>query len=159
MQPSNTSRHTALPGAIGLTMLRTFRTGIIRPLDELGRVVLAMEYRRVGNLQPKDALMQSLVVDSESGRVVGILVEPVNWLFDPDAAPKLTDMLNEVQITVTGSDLDMNSGSAHDGVHYLRVLLSPCGHKLVIPEGTELKICERCGKSIGSIKVLARESG
>ncbi len=106
-QPRSEQHLKALLARGSHSTLKTFRTGVIRQVDELGRVVLAIEYRKAGNIQTKDVLIQSLVVDVESGRLVGILLEPADWVLSQDGAPKLIDMLNEIRVTAIGPELDL----------------------------------------------------
>lgn len=85
-------------------MAQTLRTGLIRNLDELGRVVLAMEFRRTGNINPGDAVMQTMLVDRETGRIRGVLLEPLAWVVTPETAPMLQDLLQVLQPVAEGPD-------------------------------------------------------
>lgn len=71
--------------------------GVTRPVDDLGRVTVAKEYRQLMGLRPGDQLLHTLVVDGETGRVRGVLLQPTEWVTDPASAPLLRDALQQLR--------------------------------------------------------------
>lgn len=89
-------------------MARTYRTGIVRASDNLGRVVLSKEMRDLGGIQPGDHIMQTLVVDEITGRIRGILLEPVAWVVDETEAPEFKARLaGMLKVQGRGEEVDL----------------------------------------------------
>lgn len=78
-------------------MDRLQAVGVLRTLDELGRLTIAKEYRDVMCVRPGTQLLHTLVVDGETGRVRGVLLQPTEWVTDPASAPLLRDALQQLR--------------------------------------------------------------
>lgn len=78
------------------------RTGISRRVDDLGRVVIPIEFRRLADIKAQDAVMVSLVVDDDN-RVRGFLVEATGWVIDPASVPLLNDTIK----TLDGPEVEL----------------------------------------------------
>lgn len=70
--------------------------GIPRPLDDLGRVVVAKEYRNLLQIDRGTQMCQTLLTDPETGRVAGILFTPLEWVADPASAPYIDWALEQL---------------------------------------------------------------
>lgn len=71
--------------------------GVPRALDDLGRLVIAKEFRDLMGARPGDQLLHTLVVDETTGRLRGVLLQPMEWVIDPTSAPMLDDALRQLR--------------------------------------------------------------
>lgn len=88
-------------------MAKTLRTGIIRSIDNLGRLVIAKGYRRLGGFEDGTAFMQTALVDQETGRLRGILLEPVEWIAGGEKGPEFSKAVaRALQVNSEGPEVD-----------------------------------------------------
>lgn len=74
---------------------RTYRTGIVRKIDNHGRIVLSKEQLEWCHLDPGQRVMMSVVVD-KNGKVRGILCEPMAWVADPSQVPTFDEVVARI---------------------------------------------------------------
>lgn len=85
---------------------KSYRTGIVRNMDQLGRVVLAKDFCRMSGIVPETPLMQTLIVDANTGRVRGLLLEPVAWIAGAQEGPTYNEAIaRTLHVTATGPDM------------------------------------------------------
>lgn len=72
--------------------VKMYRSTCTRQVDELGRVVLDVQMRRMCDLEEKDAVLLGIVLD-EQNRVRGIICEPLEWVITPEKRPTFEEAL------------------------------------------------------------------